>query len=33
MGVVDSYHLVNLDHNKLEVFHKIYEFIKKYSII
>ena len=33
MGVVDSYHLVNLDHSKLEVFHKIYEFIKKYSII
>jgi esterase/lipase len=33
MWVEDSYHLVNLDHSKLAVFHRIYEFIKKYSII
>ena len=33
MWVKDSYHLVNLDYNKLAVFKKIYEFIQKYSII
>ncbi|MEY2985936.1 MAG: hypothetical protein RJB24_165 [Candidatus Parcubacteria bacterium] len=33
MWVEDSYHLVNLDYSKLEVFKKIYEFIQKYSII
>jgi len=33
MLVEDSYHLVNLDYSKLEVFKKIYEFIQKYSII
>jgi carboxylesterase len=33
MRVQDSYHLVNLDRRKLEVFNEIYEFIQKYSII
>lgn len=33
MWVEDSYHLVNLDHSKLEVFNRIYEFIQKYSIM
>jgi carboxylesterase len=33
MSVKDSYHLVNLDYYKLEVFKTIYEFIQKYSII
>lgn len=33
MWAKDSYHLVNLDHSKLAVFHRIYEFIQKYSII
>jgi carboxylesterase len=33
MWVKNSYHLVNLDHSKLQVFKTIYEFIQKYSII
>lgn len=31
--VNDAYHLVHLDYSKLEIFEKIYNFIKKYSIM